>query len=460
MAIIASMLARIKSDPITWLGGAERINEVFMSVGHRWRERALDPARTIGLFILQILHDNTAISALRHLSSADVADSSYCDARSRLPVEGVAAVVEQLSCQGGAGDQFDPRWLGRRVVMADATTVAAPDTGPLQELWPQPSAQKQGCGFPVIKLLGLMNALNGMILQLTIMSLKVHEFSQAVGMEAVLRVSDVLLADRGLCSFVHLAMLSAASVDAVFRMHQGQNVDFTPHRAHRGKCKGKNQRGMPTSRFVRQLGAEDQVVDWVKPKVNPRWMSKARFALLPQTLRVREIRHRIVARGMRTREVTIVTTLLDPVAFPKDEITRLYALRWEIETNFRHIKTTMGMEHLKCKTPNGVLKELMIYVLVYNLVRAMMVIAAERQEVADANRMSFIDAKRRLRAHAVVAPTDQLPELRVNPTRPGRSCPRVKKRRMKEYGLMNKPRAQYADTTEYVQAKVRVEVTQ
>ena len=447
MAIIASALARIKSDPLVLLGGAARVNQCFAGVGHVWRKRMLDPARTMELFIRQILHGNTAISHIPHLSGLVVADSSYCAARTRLPVAGVAAVATQLCGGGGRCIQDAARWLGRRVVMADATTADTPDLPALQKLWPQPSAQKPGCGFPVIKLLGLLDLATGMILHLSMMSLKVHEFSQMAGIHAALRAGDVLLGDRAFCSFSHLAMLAAASVDAVFRMHQRQIVDFTPGRAQRGKARKKYKRGIPSSSFVRQLGPEDQIVDWKAPATQPMWMTDAQFAALPKTLRVRELRYHITGRGRRTRIVTIATTLLDPVEFPKRQIARLYGLRWEIETNFRHLKTTMGLEHLKCQTPDGVLKELMVFVLVYNLVRGVMTLAAAAQKVADPNRISYIDALRWLCSRLITISTGPMPDLIVNKPRPNRWCPRVIKRRMKQYDLMTKPRAQYLEPT-------------
>ena len=117
---------------------------------------------------------------------------------------------------------------------------------------------------------------------------------------------------------------------------------------------------------------------------------------------------------------TIATTLLDPMRYPKREIARLYGLRWEIETDFRHLKTTMRMEHLKCQSVDGVLKELMVFVLVYNLVRAAMVLAARRQEVDDPNRISFIDALRWLCALLAAEADGVMPELIVSPEKGSR----------------------------------------
>jgi len=448
MAIISDTLAGIKSNPLALLGGAECVDQCFAAAGHVWRERVLTPARTMKLFILQVLHGNTAISHLRHLSDIDVSDSSYCAARARLPLAGVAAATARLCCDGGRCIDNAARWLGRRVLMTDATSVTTPDTPRLQELWPQPCAQKKGCGFPAVKLLGLLDLASGMIVQLTMMCLNVHEMSQLAGPHAGLRRGDVLLGDRAFCSFAHLALLVAMSVDAVFRTHQAQIVDFTPGRPHRKKG-GKNgkryQRGLPSSRFVRKLGEMDQIVEWSRPARKPPWMSEADYAALPDKLEVRELRYSITARGMRTRVVSITTTLLDPMRYPKREIARLYGLRWEIETNFRHLKTTMKMESLKCQTADGVMKELMIYVLVYNMVRAAMMLAAERQGIADVNRVSFIDALRWLCSVLAAHPKGSMPQLIINPSRQGRWCPRVIKRRKKEYDMMNKPRSQYAE---------------
>lgn len=439
MAIITSTLARIKSDPVGSMGGSERINELFAAAGHVWRACGLNPATTLGLFMLQVLHGNTAMTHLRHLSGRKVCSSSYCDARARLPLLALASVIEQLCCDCIRYTQNTAAsWLGRRVLIADATTATTPDTPQLQRLWPQPSAQKSGCGFPIIKLLGLLDLATGMIVQLSMFCLATHEMSQAAALASMLRPGDVLLGDRGFCSYAHLALLALQKVDAVFRVHQKQIVDFTPHRAHQCRGRKRRVRGRPTSRFLRRLGQDDQLVEWVKPHQKPRWMTQEHYDQLPATLTIRELRYRVVVPGRRTRQVTIATTLLDPMRFPARKIAQLYGLRWEIETNFRHLKQTMKMDQLKCKTAAGVMKELLVFMLVYNLVRAAMCTAAARQQ-ADPNRVSFIDTLRWLCCAHAAEPI----RLLLNPPRPGRWCPRVKKRRPKEYDFMTKSRSQY-----------------
>jgi hypothetical protein len=444
MAIIASTLARIKSDPLACLGGADHVNQLFAEAGHTCRKCFWTPATTMAMFLLQVLHRNTAISGLRFLSDVDVKESSYCTARQRLPVQAMAKVIERVCGDCCRSMEETKLWLGRRVFVADATSATAPDEPALQDLWPQPSAQKIGCGFPAIKLLGLLDLATGMIVQLTMMCMNVHEMSQLACMHGMLEAGDVLLADRGFCSFMHVAMLLKSSVHAVFRLHQRLIVNFTPNRPHRKK-RGKFSKGVPVSRFVRRLGHEDQIVEWPRP-CKPDWMSQAEYALMPEWIEVRELRYRIVARGRRTRVVTIATTLLDPMLYSKHEIANLYGMRWQIETNFRYLKTTMNMDQLKCQTVDGVIRELMMFVLVYNLIRAAMVFAAERQGV-DPSRISFIDTTRWLRSQCTPPRKRQLAniDLKVNPDRPERWSPRVIKRRMKPYDLMNKPRSDYTE---------------
>ena len=172
MAIIASTVASIKSDPLTLLGGAERVNRCFTAVGHVWRDGLLNPANTLALFLLQVLNGNAAISHLPFLCGKKFAPASYCDARKRQPAAGVAAVVEGLSCNTIGCNQPDSTWQGRRVFMCDATSATTADNEPLQKMWPQPSEQKKGCGFGVIKLLALMDLATGMIVQMTLMARK------------------------------------------------------------------------------------------------------------------------------------------------------------------------------------------------------------------------------------------------------------------------------------------------
>lgn len=213
-------------------------------------------------------------------------------------------------------------------------------------------------------------------------------------------------------------------------------MNFRPHRRHAVSI--KTARGLPRSRWLRRLGFHDQVVEWIKPASRPCWIDEAPFAALPETITVRELRYRVARQGHRTREVTLATTLQDPRKYPAAELAELYQRRWQVETNLRHLKTTLKMDVLHCKTVEGVLKEMWMFVLVYNLVRTVMLEAARRQEVAP-DRISFADALHWL-MHA--PPEQPLPALIVNPHRPNRIEPRACKRRPKEYDRMNRPRSE------------------
>jgi len=179
-------------------------------------------------------------------------------------------------------------------------------------------------------------------------------------------------------------------------------------------------------------------VEWIKPKTAPKWMTKEEYAKLPEHLIVRQLRYQVGQPGFRTKEVTLATTLLDAELYPLLALAELYRQRWQAEQHLRDLKTTLKMDRLRCKTVDGVLKELHVFVLVYNLARVVLCAAARRQGLPIA-RLSFIDAVRWLRS---AKPGEVLSKLVVNPNRPDRVEPRVVKRRPKEYDRMTQPRAE------------------
>lgn len=279
----------------------------------------------------------------------------------------------------------------------------------------------------------------GLLLQAFAAPLHSHDMGLVARVHPELEPGDALLADRGFCSFAHLALLLTRGLHAIFRAHQKQIIDFKPGRPHAPVTHKKAPKGMPRSRWLYALGVLDQVVEYFKPETRPDWMSDQEYARLPQSILVRELRYRITDPGFRTREVTLVTTLLDSEAYPAIELANAYRLGWQIEVNLRHLKTTRGLEVLSCKTYDGVLKELIVFSLVYNLVRVVMLEAARRQEV-EPNRISFVDALRWL---TTARPGDPLPALVVRPKRPNRIYSRVIKRRSKNYPWMSKTRAEF-----------------
>lgn len=352
----------------------------------------------------------------------------------RLPLGVLRSLLRDSAA--GASSSSPGRWCGLRVLLVDGSSTIAPDTPASRRAFGQPSNQKVGCGFPVPKVLALFDAFGGMVLEALCLPLCTHEQSGVWRLHPMLGPGDLLVGDRGFCSYVHLAMLHLRGAAGLFRMHQRQLVDFRPGRRPRRK----GDRGRPRSRVVRRLGKHDQVVAWARPKARPRWMtSAAQFESLPAELLVRELRYHLKGRGRRTRVVTVATTLLDPALYPKEKVAELYGLRWSVETHFAELKTTLRMRRVKSQTPDGVRKELAVYCLVYNLVRAAMLRAAARQGTTP-DRVSFTDALRWLLSAA--APGEDVPPLVINPRREGRHEPRVIKNLRDNYRKMTLPRAQ------------------
>lgn len=432
---IHEALCQIQQDLAKHLDPAV-IVKLCRTARYHWRQRVLDPVTTIHLFVLQILNGNTACSHLPHLAKKRFTASAYCQARARLPLKifqkllnGVGQALEAVT------DQAE-RWRGHRVFLVDGSSFSMPDTPQLQEKFGQPGAQKPGCGFPVAHLLLLFHAGTGLLRQVLAAPLRTHDMSQVAALHPELAAGDVLVGDRAFCSFAHLALILQRKLHAVFRVHQRQIVDFRPHRPHQVPGQGTARVAVPRSRWLRKLGVRDQLVQWFKPVDRPEWMTAREYAALPERLVLRELRYRVSPSGFRSKEITLVTTLLDAQRYPTAALAKLYRLRWQVETNLQHLKRTMKMDVLHCETVAGVMKELTMFALVYNLVRVVMWEAARRQEV-DVERISFLDA---LRWMCSAEPGESLPELIVNPKRPDRAEPRVRKRRPKEYSLMNKPR--------------------
>ena len=442
---VTAVLKHIKAD-LAQILDAPTILALCREAGYQWRPRLLDPVTTVHLFILQILHGNTACSHLPHLAGQRFTASAFCQARIRLPLgvwqqllRRTSAVCEQMTHDEG-------RWRGHRTFLVDGSSFSMPDTPELQESFGQPSGQRPGCGFPVAHLLALFHAGTGFLLEVFAAPWHTHDMAQVAWLHPTLRPGDVLVGDRAFCSFAHLALLHRQGLHALFRVHPKQIVDFTPSRPHTTPKPQAAQKGRPRSRWLRQLGVTDQLVEWVKPvrpPVHPpAWMTPALYAALPAVLCVRELRYRVAQAGFRTQTVTLVTTLLEVDLYPADALAELYHMRWQVETNLRHLKQTMGLDVLHCQRFAGVMKELTVFALVYNLVRVVMLEAAKRQGVA-LERISFIDALRWL---STARPEDPLPPLVVNPHRPNRVEPRAVKRRPKPYPLLTKPRREARNT--------------
>jgi hypothetical protein len=436
MATIAAALARIKDDPRNLIG-ANVLESVCRELGLEWRDTPLSPPNALALFARQIAHGNVSCAQTVRLSGLDITPQAYCDARQRLPLEVIQTLSARVCDATARATGCDGRWRGHRAWLIDGSNASMPDTPALQNHFGQNGQQAAGCGFPIAHLLGLFDLHSGMLQCVIDSPLRTHDMKHAGQLHRDMAAGDLLLGDCAFATYAHLALLLQGNLHGLFPMHQRRIVDFTPGRAHTRE--GRHAvAGLPRSRWIKSLGSDDQLVEWFKPKSRPEWISKEEYAVMPESITVRELRRTLRLEDGRRITVNMVTTLLDPETYPADALTKLRQQRWEVETDLRHLKTTMKMEVLRCKSVEGVQKELAMYLLVYNLVRAVMLEAARRQRVKP-NRLSFADTLYWVR-HA--GPRDELPKLKVNPHRPDRIEPRAVKRRPKSHKLLNQPRDQ------------------
>jgi hypothetical protein len=408
MAQVSSVLARLKRDPIADLPLAACVEQLCGECDLVWRERLLPPLVTLRLFLIQILQGNCPISALRQLSGIPFAVSSYCEARGKLPLQVLQLLLHWLQEQ--ADRSMDVAWkIGQRILIVDGSSYSMPDTPELASHFHLAPGTKPGVGYPVGKLMGLLDAATGMFVELLALPLFQHDMRCVIGVHPMLRCGDILLGDRAFCSFAHFCLLQARGVFACMRLHQARK---------------KQSPGLQR---------------WNKPRKAPAWMDAAQFLGLPAFIDVRIVRYTITRKGYRTHQVLVATTLMDSVLWPDEKIAELFGHRWTIETCFNHLKTTMKMSVLRCKTVEGVKKELAVYLIAYNLIRLAMLKAAQAQGVSAA-RISFVDAMRWMAARMLGL--QGVGRLIVNPDRKGRCQLRVIRRRLKEYDLLIKPRRQ------------------
>jgi len=441
MVSIDEELGAIKRDPLQLLN-SQRILELCREHDY-WPEAdgELDPTTLIALFMQQIAAGNVSCDQVRLMGKDAFTASAYCQARMRLPLAVLQTLAREVyqKLSGPIDDEDQHRWFGHRVLLMDSTSFTMQDTPELQAYFGQPGQQKKGCGFPVAHSLLLFNARTGLAVDAITAPLRTHEMSLASGTHEHMAEGDLVVGDDSFGSYAHLALLAGRGMHGLFPAHHIRIVDFTPNRPciePKKVAKAKDAKGLPRSRWVKSLGETDQIVEWFKPPNKPKWMTAAQWKQLPDTLMVREVRRTIQRPGFRPVTLTIVTTLLDPKKYPAAELFTLRLRRWDVETDIRHLKTTMGMEILHCETVEGVQKELWMFLLIYNLVRAVMVSAAKRQKVA-VSRISFASALHWMRC---AREGESLPRLAIVPYRPNRMEPRVIKRRPKPYDLMTRPR--------------------
>ena len=417
------------------------IKQAISELNIKYKQRLFDPLITLWAFLSQVLDTdkschNAVSKIIANLAQEEVEipstdTSAYCQARLRLPGKLLEKLFNQAAQNLEEKVTIEHLWFGRNVKVIDGSTVSMPDTVENQKAYPQPSTQKPGCGFPIAKIGVLFSLATGAAAALCVDVLNTHDIKLARQLYQFLKPLDILIGDRAFCAYADIVAIKNLNCDVVFRKHQARTTSM-----RQGKI----------------VGDCDKLVTWDKPKICPKGLNKDEWVALPQTIIVREIFYYIVIPGFRTRRVSLITTLLDPTTYSTLEIVRLYGQRWDVELNLRHLKTTLGMDVLRCKTPSMVRKEIYVYLLAYNLLRSLMWSAGTTHGTPPL-RLSVQGTRHHLNnfiPQLLAASSTKVEQIyhtllkviihKAVSERPGRSEPRVRKRRPKAYPLMTKSR--------------------
>jgi hypothetical protein len=395
------------------------------------RERLYPPTVALSMFMRQALEaDGSCQKAVNGwaaqrtadgLTSCSVRTGGYCRARQRLPLEMVSTLARETGRLLSQKARSQWLWRGRPVKLVDGTGISMPDTPENQACYPQPSTQAPGVGFPLARLVMVICLASGAALNAAIgphSGKGSGELGLVRGLLEGFCPGDVMLADALYCNYFLIATLMGAGVDVLFEQNGARTTDF-----RRGQS----------------LSTRDHIVHWPKP-ARPQWMTPEQYAGLPDELAVREVKvgHRI-----------LVTTLLDHRRVSKDDLSGLYARRWNVELDLRNLKTTTGMDVLSCQTPRMNEKQLWVHLLAYNVIRLLMAQAASNAGV-DPRELSFkhtVQLWTEWVARGLSASKDfgrlftLIAQSKVG-HRPGRIEPRMRKRRPKPYPWLKVSRAQ------------------
>jgi len=420
---------QVRVERLDGLAGlvARFISPELFKLGKGQRKRVYSPWITFVAFLSQVLTRGSAcretvrrVQAWRLATKQSIpgeSTSAYCQARLRLPLLLLRSAHEQIGQWIDQRVQSHGLWCGRAVKVLDGCGVSIADTDNNRARWPYASGQKPGCGFPTAQLVGLFCLATGRLVRFSLGSWKTHEIPLARQLIGWIKPSEIILTDRGFCGWGFIALLKRKGVDIVMRTPSGR------------KLKG-------------------HIMKWPKPQ-RKNW-SKSLWRELPEYIEVRIVRFQVEVAGFRTKQVVLATTLLDQKQYPDDALAALYRRRWMVELCFRDIKTTLGLDVLRCLSADLVEKEVWLQVIAYNLIRALMMEAAWTYGVA-LDRLSFKGIVDTLRQWAYLlsnsrngrAAKDQLLRiiaLDIVPLRPNRSEPRAKKRRPKNYQLLTRHR--------------------
>jgi hypothetical protein len=422
----------------------QSISDAFAEASSLWQGWIYSPAVTVWVFLSQCLSpDHSCRDAVARLAAWRTAQGlapcsadtgAYCTARDALPEVACHELVRRSGRQLEGQAPNGWLWRGRRVCVVDGSTVTMPDTPENQAEYPQAKTQAPGCGLPIARVLVVFSLAVGAVIEAAIGQYKgkqTGENSLFRTLHNILSEGDVVLADRCYSGWFDVALLAQRGVDVVVRKHQLRASDF---------------------RTGGRLGKDDHLVRLAKPQ-RPEWLSAELYEALPAELALREVRVRVKQRGFRSKLFVVVTTLVDPEAFPAHEVADLYRRRWQAELHLRSLKVVLQMDHLRCKTPHRVRNEFYMHLLAYNLVRRVMALAAAEARVPPwqisfkgtlqtlNNFLPWLSSCMPLDAGCQTLVASIASHVVGN--RPDRFEPRRIKRRPKSHDLLQRPRHEY-----------------
>lgn len=394
------------------------------------RKNIYTPTRTLSMFLAQSLNEDRSCTKavndliiqqqqqnnMRKISSNT---GAYCLARQKIPLPLVTQLTTKIADLVHEKTPQNWLWKGKRVHLIDGTTLTMPDTPENQKKFPQPGGQKTGLGFPICRVLAVSCLSSGVILNAAISPLKGKGSDEQTLLREVLdtfKQGDLVMGDAFFGTYFLLAEMMKRGIDVLFEQMGARKIstDFS--------------RGVT-------LGKKDHLVAIPKSKKKPGWMDQKVYDELPEEIIIREC---------KVGKKILISTMLSAKIYPKKELQTLYKKRWNIEVDFRHLKTTLGMDTLSCKTPEMCKKEIWIYCLANNLLRLLIAQSAIIYGLTP-RQISFKHALQILNTYLLLNQViDEfmlaLIAKRIVGNRPGRIEPRAVKRRPKPYKLLMKPR--------------------
>ena len=341
----------------------EMVDEILAATRRTQQRIRLLPARVVVYLVLagclfaelgygQVWQKLTA--GLAGLSLAEPSSGTLREARQRLGSAPLRALFDLLRGPAVTTAGHAVRWRGLLVTAIDGTTMSVADADAVRTCYRKQRGNHGGAGYPALRLSVLLTCGTRSVIDAVFSPVSTGELDQARTLARSLTAGMLLLADRNYAAADLVETLAATGADLLIR------------------C--KNGRRLPVLTRYRDGS----------------WLSTI------GTVRVRVIDAQISVHttdGIRTGGYRLITTLLDPHHYPAADLIRLYHRRWEIETAYLEIKSSiLGGRVLRARTCDGIDQEIYALLVVYQVLRTAMTDATDSQPATNPDRASFTTA--------------------------------------------------------------------